>query len=149
LSTYIGKLQELQIQERKSESEKQLRLYEIQIEALKELSIIKYRVTPNIEPVERADLHEWLSPVVHDLNKIVNLLDTYLKDFSHISPSNVISHIHTAINVANDNMWNVSQSGERGGYEPSSKEIEGVQILIRELSSAVQEFKCSLGIAGS
>jgi len=145
LSTYIGKWQAFQLQERQSEIEKQLRLHELQIVALKELSIIKYRVAPNIEPIQGADSNEWLSPVVCELNKVVNVLDAYLKSFAHISPSNVIEHIHKAIEIANLHKWGFYMS-DGPGYDPSDEEIEGVKEMISELSSAIREFKCCVGI---
>lgn len=137
--------QAFSLQERKSDIEKQLRIHQLQIDALHALSTIEYSVTPNNEPVQGADSHEWLSPVFYDLNRVIGKLDAFLKDYGHVTPSIVIEHIRKAIVIANKHKWGVLMSGEQG-YEPTSKEIQGVVDLIDELNSAVQRFKSSVGV---
>jgi len=145
VASLLERWQAFRLQERQSDIEKHLRVHELQIEALRALSVIEHSVTPNNEPVQGADSHEWLSPVVYDLNRVIGKLDVYLKSYAHVSPSIVIKHIRKATDIANEHKWGVMMSDENG-YEPTSEEVQGVVDLIDELSSAMQKFKCSVGV---
>lgn len=147
-ATAVERWQAYRLQERQSEIDKHLRVHEQQMEALKSLSQILHSVTPNNEPTEGADAHEWLSPVVHSLDMIITSLDDYLKEYSHITPSVVITHIRNAIDSANEHKWGVLNS-KNPDYEPSSKEIDGALYLIRELGAGVVNFKSAIGVAGA
>jgi hypothetical protein len=147
-TSLIQRWQAFRLQEQQSQIEKQLRVHELQMAALKNLALIEYRVTPNDEPHPGADAHEWLSPKVHSLSNVVSALDTYLKEYSYVSPLAVISHVRNALNIANKHKWGaiINDSPE---YEPSKEEIDAILSLIKELSEATKSFKVSLGVTGA
>ena len=147
-ASLIQRWQSFRLQERQSQIERQLRIHELQMTALKSLSLIEHSVSPNDEPHPGADAHEWLAPIVHSLSNVVSKLDQYLKDYSYVSPTTVISHIRTAINLANEHKWN-SILNNSPDYEPTSQEIDGIIELIKELFEATQTFKTSLGVTGA
>lgn len=149
LTSLLGRWQAFRLQERQSEIEKQLRIHELQMEALKSLSVIEHSVMPSSEPVQGADINEWLGPIVDSLSTIIDKLDDYLKNYSHISPSCVIDHINSAINIANQHKWGVLLSENPEHYDPTDEEINGVRNLIEELAAAVKKFKASIGIPGA
>jgi len=146
-TSLLGRWQAFRLQERQSEIEKQLRTHELQMEALKSLSVIEHSVMPRSEPIQGADEYEWLNPIVHKLSAVLDELDGYLKNYGYVSPSCVIDHIHSAINIANQHKWGVSENLEH--YDPTDEEINGVKSLIEELAVAVKKFKASIGIPGA
>ena len=147
-ASLIQRWQAFRLQERQSQIERQLRIHELQMEALKSLSLIEHSISPNEEPHPGADAHEWLTPIVHSLSSVVSALDKYLKNYSYVSPATVISHIRTALNLANENKWN-SILNNNPGYEPTTQEIDAIIELINELSEATTSFKSSLGVIGA
>lgn len=147
-ASLLGRWQAFKLQERQSEIEKQLRIHELQMEALKSLSEIQYSITPKNEPIQGADLSEWLSPVVPSLGEVVNKLDDYLKKYGHISPCCVVKHIWKAIEIANRHKWGPRMSDNPNHYEPDDEDIQGVSDLIQELEDAAKQFKTSAGIPG-
>lgn len=147
-TSLIQRWQTFRLQERQSQIEKQLRVYELQMAALKNLALIEHRVTPNDEPHPGADVYEWLSPIVHSLSNVVSELDVYLKEYSYVSPSAVICHVRSALNVANEHKWGAIMDNSPE-YEPSNEEIEAIVSLIKELSEATKSFKVSLGVTGA
>lgn len=147
-ASLLERWQAFRLQERQSEIERQLRIHELQMEALKSLSEIEHSVTPNDEPTPGADSCEWLSPIVYSLSTVIRKLDDYLKTYGYVSPFNVITHIRLAINVANEYKWGVLMS-DSPGYDPTSEEIQGVLKLIEELGNAVKHFKACLGVPGA
>lgn len=146
-SAFIQRWQAFRLQERQSQIEKQLRIHELQMQALKDLSLIEHSVTPNDEPHPGADAHDWLSPIVYSLSAVVSELDRYLKAHSYVSPTAVIDHIRNALDIANENKWGTILN-DNLEYEPSSEEIDAVLKLINELSEASKSFKESLGVTG-
>lgn len=144
-ASLIQRWQAFRLQERQSQIEKKMRVHELQLSALKSLTLIEYRITPIDEPHPGADVYEWLAPVVESLSNIVSELDLYLKDHSYVSPNEVVSHIHAAINIANEHKWGAIISGSPD-YEPSKQEINAVLELINELSEATKSFKSILGV---
>jgi hypothetical protein len=147
-ASLIQRWQAFRLQERQSQIERQLRIHELQMEALKSLALIEHRITPNDEPNPGADVHEWLSPIVHSLSSVVSTLDQYLKEHGYVSPSAVISHIRNALNIANEHKWGAIMN-DSPDYEPSKQEIDAIVNLIKELSEATISFKISLGVTGA
>lgn len=147
-ATTIERWQAYRLQERQSDIDKQLQMYSQQIEALKSLSQITHSVTPNDEPTQGADSHEWLSPIVSSLSRVIRNLDDYLKNYSHITPTQVIPHIRNAIHIANDHKWGAIYADDPN-YEPTSDEIDGVDKLIIGLNKSVEKFKKEVGVAGA
>jgi hypothetical protein len=147
-ATAIERWQAYHLQERQSDIDKQLQILTQQMEALKSLSQATHSVTPNDEPMQGSDSHEWLSPIVSSLSSVIRTLDDYLKNYSHITPTDVIPHIRNAINIANDHKWG-ALSADNHEYEPSSDEIDGVLNLIKELNDGVEKFKKVVGVTGA
>lgn len=147
-ATLIQRWQAFRLQERQSQIERQLRMHELQMVALRSLSLIEHRISPNDEPNPGADAHEWLSPIVHSLSKVVSELDQYLKEHGYVSPSVVISHVRNALNIANEHKW-ATMLSESPDYESSPEEIDAVLNLIKELSKATRSFKVSIGVIGA
>jgi len=136
------------LQERQSEIDKHLRMHEQQMKALKSLSQATHHVTPNDEPMQGADSYEWLGPIVSSLGGVIQTLDNYLKNYGHITPADVIPHIRSAINIANNHKWDAMYSNSHI-HEPTSEEIDGVINLIKELDDGVEKFKKVVGVAGA
>ncbi|RUO75438.1 hypothetical protein [Idiomarina seosinensis] len=141
----IQRWQAFRLQERQSQVERQLRIHEVQMAALKSLALIEHKVTPNEEPSPGADVHEWLSPIVHSLSNVVSELDQFLKEYSYVSPTEVIVHIRASLNIANEYKW-ASIMNDAHDYEPTAEEIDAVVALIGELSKATESFKVNLGV---
>lgn len=147
-ATVIDRWQAARRQERQSEIERHLRIHERQMEGLKALSQVAHSVSPNDEPRQGADSHEWLSPIVYSLSKVVATLDDFIKEYSYITPSNVTPHIRNAINIANVHKWG-SINSEDPEYEPTGKEIDGIVELGAQLDEGVEKFKRAVGVPGA
>lgn len=147
-ASLLERWQAFRLQERQSEIERKLRIHELQMKALKSISEITHSITPNNEPIEGADSHEWLSPIVYSLGNVIVRLDEYLKIYGHVSPTGLIVHIRSAIDIANKHKWG-AQLSNSPDYEPTNEEIQGVTDLIKELSDGVKKFKSFVGVPGA
>jgi hypothetical protein len=145
LSAFIQKWQAYKQQERQSEIERNLKAYNLKMDALQSLSLIEYSITPNIEPYPGADSHEWLSPIVDSLHRVVSDLDSFIKHHNYVCPPDVILHVRAGINIANGAKWGSMRSVEQN-YEASKEEVDAVLELISIISSATDCFKCELGL---
>lgn len=146
LAAWFQRWLDYKMQERKSDSEKQLRLHSLQLDALKSLSHAAHDVTPRIEPFQGADNFEWLQQVVNQLSSIADRLDRFLKEHGHVTPPGVCKHVECAINLANNHKWRAIEANSPD-FEPNKSELDAVGELIVELDEAVNAFKRKLGVS--
>jgi hypothetical protein len=144
-AAFIQKWQAHKQQERQSEIERSLKSFDLQMAALQSLSHIEHSITPNIEPYPGADSHEWLSPIVHLLHKVVADLDSFIKEHNYVCPPDVIQHVRAGIIIANGAKWDSMRSVDKN-YEASKEETDAVIELISKISGATYCFKRELAL---
>lgn len=126
------------------EIRKKEKIYDYQLEALIELSLINHDLTPTAWPYREYDSYESNKEIVSDMPDLIEKLDLFLKKYSYILPAPILENINNIIFICNENHWNASNS-ETPIYNPTDKEIEAAEVVIKELHESIKNFKEILG----
>ncbi|MCG5501875.1 hypothetical protein [Ectothiorhodospira lacustris] len=127
------------------EIRKKEKVYDCQLKALTELSIINHGLTPTAWPSREYDAHEASEEIVFGMSGLIDQLDTFLKKYSYALPESVLDKIRGVIFECNENHWGAS-TAETPDYRPSKREIQAAESIVENLSQIIKYFKKMLGV---
>lgn len=131
---------ERQAMQQEHENRLSEKVHDIQLEALKELSLIQQSLLPTVWPHPHYDTHEAYSDLVKDLDTVLKKLDAYKTKWVYVLPGRTVHRLNEITFLCNSGRSD-QEVIDSQGYQPTRREIEIAKDVVESFDSAVSELK--------